>query len=109
MTRARLPTPRAITAATVSQVRVCRAFGVRVVVLANELVDAAGLRWVSAELDADPNFELVCWVDSIRGVELLTAALSVKLTAMVRMSPIWRARWSLKKAREPFRHSELAL
>jgi hypothetical protein len=27
----------------------------------------------------------------------------------VRRSPIWRARWSLKNALEPFRHSELAL
>jgi D-serine deaminase-like pyridoxal phosphate-dependent protein len=66
----------AITAATVSQVRVYRAFGVRDVVLANELVDAAGLRWLAAELDAHPDFRLVCWVDSIRGVELMTAALS---------------------------------
>lgn len=66
----------AITAATVSQVRVFRAFGVRDVVLANELVDAAGLRWLAAELDADPDFRPVCWVDSVRGVELMAAALS---------------------------------
>ena len=46
----------AITAATISQVRVFRAFGVRDVVLANELVDEAGLRWLAAELDADPDF-----------------------------------------------------
>jgi D-serine deaminase-like pyridoxal phosphate-dependent protein len=66
----------AITAATVSQVRVYRAFGVRDVVLANELVDTAGLRWLAAELDAHPDFRLVCWVDSVRGVELMTDALS---------------------------------
>jgi D-serine deaminase-like pyridoxal phosphate-dependent protein len=65
----------AVTAATVAQVRVFRAFGVRRVVLANELVDAAALAWLAAELDADPGFELVCWVDSVRGVELMTAAL----------------------------------
>jgi D-serine deaminase-like pyridoxal phosphate-dependent protein len=65
----------AVTLATVSQVRVFRAFGVRDVVLANELVDAAGLRWLAAELDADPGFTLVCWVDSVRGVELMTSAL----------------------------------
>jgi D-serine deaminase-like pyridoxal phosphate-dependent protein len=64
-----------ITAATVSQVRVYRAFGVRDVVLANELVDEAGLRWLAAELAADPDFRLVCWVDSVRGVELMTSAL----------------------------------
>ena len=44
----------AVTAATISQVRVYRAFGVRDFVLANELVDAAGLRWLAAELDGRP-------------------------------------------------------
>ena len=45
-------------------------------ILANELVDEAGLRWLAAELDAHPDFQLVCWVDSVRGVELMTAALN---------------------------------
>jgi len=65
-----------ITAATLSHVRTYRAFGVRDVVLANELVDGAGLRWLAAELGANPDFSLVCWVDSVRGVELMTAALT---------------------------------
>jgi D-serine deaminase-like pyridoxal phosphate-dependent protein len=65
-----------VTVATVSQVRVFRAFGVRDVILANELVDPAGLRWLAAELDADPEFRLTCWADSVRGVELMTSALS---------------------------------
>ena len=45
-------------------------------ILANELVDAAGLRWLAAELDAHPDFTLVCWVDSVRGVELMTSTLT---------------------------------
>ncbi|MEV4785634.1 amino acid deaminase [Streptomyces tuirus] len=65
-----------ITLAVPHQVRVARAFGTRRVFLANELVDAAALRWVAAELDADPDFELICYVDSVRGVELMDAALS---------------------------------
>ena len=65
----------AVTAATISQVRTYRAFGVREVVLANELVDAAGLAWLAAELDGDPDFRLICWVDSVRGVALMTEAL----------------------------------
>jgi D-serine deaminase-like pyridoxal phosphate-dependent protein len=65
----------AVTAATIAQVRVFRAFGVRRIILANELVDAAGLRWLAAELDADPEFELVCWVDSVAGIDAMTAAL----------------------------------
>jgi D-serine deaminase-like pyridoxal phosphate-dependent protein len=66
----------AVTAATISQVRIFRAFGVREMLLANELVDAAGLAWLAAELDHDPDFRLTCWVDSVRGVQLMTAALA---------------------------------
>ncbi len=66
----------AVTAATVSQVRIFRAFGVSHVVLANEVVDMAGLAWLAAELDADPDFHVVCWVDSVAGVELMTAGLA---------------------------------
>ncbi|GAY19202.1 alanine racemase [Mycobacterium sp. shizuoka-1] len=65
----------AVTAATISQVRTYRAFGVREVVLANELVDSAGLTWLAAELDTCPEFRLICWVDSVRGVALMTEAL----------------------------------
>ncbi|MGW3146594.1 alanine racemase [Streptomyces sp. NPDC001177] len=64
-----------ITLALPHQVRVARAFGVERVFLANELVDAAALRWISAELDADPSFRFICYVDSVRGVELMDAAL----------------------------------
>ncbi|MFI6564788.1 amino acid deaminase [Streptomyces sp. NPDC050534] len=64
-----------ITLAVPHQVRVARRFGVERVFLANELVDAAALRWISAELDADPGFRFVCYVDSVRGVELMDAAL----------------------------------
>ncbi|GGY01745.1 amino acid deaminase [Streptomyces djakartensis] len=64
-----------ITLAVPHQVRVARAFGIRRVFLANELVDPAALRWVAAELDSDPEFRFVCYVDSVRGVELMDAAL----------------------------------
>ena len=65
-----------ITLAVPHQVRVARAFGVQRVFLANEVVDAPALRWISAQLDADPDFRLVCYVDSVRGVELMDAALT---------------------------------
>ncbi|MFD9905002.1 alanine racemase [Streptomyces sp. NPDC059063] len=64
-----------ITLAVPHQVRVARAFGVQRIFLANELVDAAALRWLAAELDADPGFRFICYVDSVRGVELMDAAL----------------------------------
>jgi D-serine deaminase-like pyridoxal phosphate-dependent protein len=65
-----------ITLAVPHQVRVARAFGVRRVFLANELVDPAALRWIAAEQDADPGFRVICYVDSVRGVELMDAALA---------------------------------
>ena len=65
-----------ITLAVPHQVRVARAFGVQRVFLANELVDAAALRWISAQLDADEDFRFIAYVDSVRAVELMDAALS---------------------------------
>ncbi|QIB43855.1 alanine racemase [Streptomyces aureoverticillatus] len=64
-----------ITLAVPHQVRVAREFGVARIFLANELVDAAALRWLSSELDSDPDFRFICYVDSVRGVELMDAAL----------------------------------
>ncbi|MEV7087362.1 alanine racemase [Streptomyces sp. NPDC093085] len=64
-----------ITAAVPHQVRVCRAFGIQRIFLANEVVDAAALRWIAAELDRDDTFRLICYVDSVRGVELMDEAL----------------------------------
>ena len=64
-----------ISLAVPHQVRVAREFGVRRIFVANEIVDAAALRWLGRELDADPSFEFLCYVDSVRGVELMTAAL----------------------------------
>ncbi|MGW0910499.1 amino acid deaminase [Streptomyces sp. NPDC002784] len=65
-----------ITLAVPHQVWVAREFGIRRVFLANELVDAAALRRLAAELTADPDFRFVCYVDSVRGVELMDAALT---------------------------------
>ncbi|MEU8702595.1 amino acid deaminase [Streptomyces sp. NPDC048680] len=64
-----------ITAAVPHQARVYRAYGIQRIFLANELVDAAALRWLAGELDADPDFRFVCYVDSVRGVELMDEAL----------------------------------
>ena len=63
-----------ITAATVDQARVMRAAGVPRVLLANELVDPVSIAWVAQRL-ADPAFELLCYVDSERTVDILERAL----------------------------------
>jgi D-serine deaminase-like pyridoxal phosphate-dependent protein len=64
-----------ITLAVPHQVRVAREFGIDRIFLANELVDAAALRWIASELAKDPDFRFICYVDSVRGVALMDAAL----------------------------------
>jgi D-serine deaminase-like pyridoxal phosphate-dependent protein len=60
-----------LTLATPWQVQVGRAAGVPRILLANELVDPVGIRWLCGELDADPGFEFLCWADSTAAVEVL--------------------------------------
>ena len=64
----------AVTAATMSQIRVWRAFGMDRVILANELVEPASVRWVVEEMRDDPGFKFCCLVDSLAGVRLLDSA-----------------------------------
>jgi D-serine dehydratase len=61
-----------ITAATVAQVRIMHDWGVPRVVLANEVVDPAGLRWLAT---ADPGLEVYVLADSVGGVDRMAAAL----------------------------------
>jgi D-serine deaminase-like pyridoxal phosphate-dependent protein len=65
----------AVTAATIAQVQVFRAFGVQRVLLANELTDRRGIDWLAAELAADPDFDCYVYVDSLAGTEILDEAL----------------------------------
>lgn len=64
-----------ITLATAWQVQLARSFGVRRIILANELIDPVALHWLGDEL-ADPAFEFTCWVDSVEAVELMRAGLA---------------------------------
>ncbi|TMB89264.1 MAG: amino acid deaminase [Chloroflexi bacterium] len=66
----------AVTAATMSQVRLWRAFGVERVVLANELVEPGSVHWLAGEMKSDPDFEFYCLVDSVAGVGILESALA---------------------------------
>ncbi len=65
----------AITAATISEVQVCREFGVQRVLLANELTDRAAVGWLAAEMAADPGFDCYVYADSLDGVRLLEAGI----------------------------------
>ncbi len=64
-----------ITVATIGQLQVYRGFGFPRLLLANELVDEAGIAWLAGELAADPGFEAYCYVDSLDGVQILDTAL----------------------------------
>ncbi|AJE87104.1 D-amino acid deaminase [Streptomyces albus] len=92
-----------ITLATPHQVRVARAFGVPQIFLANELVDAAALRWIAAELAADPDFRLICYADSVAGVRQMAAALGSParpLDVVVELAAGEGARTGARGARE---------
>jgi D-serine dehydratase len=73
-----------ITAATIHQARVFRAFGVQRLLLANELLEPAAVEWVAAELARDSRFEFLCLVDSLEGV----AALDGTLARIVHRRPL---------------------
>ena len=66
----------AITAATASQARIFRAFGVERVLIAHQLVDAAGVRWAWRELQDHSEAQILCLVDSVAGVECMDDALA---------------------------------
>lgn len=63
-----------ITAATANQVLAYRRFGIKRILLANELLDGKVLRWITAELDRDPEFEFLCYADSAAGVAVAAEA-----------------------------------
>ena len=57
-----------ITCATPTQASVMRRFGVPRIIVANQITDAAALRWAAAEMAADPGFELHFLVDDADAV-----------------------------------------
>ncbi|MFI6320230.1 alanine racemase [Nonomuraea sp. NPDC050556] len=62
-----------LTVATPSQAMALRGFGVGRIVIANQVVDPAGLRWLAAELSRDPGFEVMFFVDSVASVDVLSS------------------------------------
>jgi len=64
----------AITAATVSQAKIFRAFGSPRILIASEVVEPSSINWISQQL-SDPDFEILCLVDSVHGVKILDSSL----------------------------------
>jgi D-serine dehydratase len=75
-----------ITLASATQVQVAHRFGVRRVLLANQLVSKADINSVLQLMHDDPDFEFFALVDSLQGVERLAAA--VKAHALARPLPL---------------------
>jgi D-serine deaminase-like pyridoxal phosphate-dependent protein len=61
----------AITVATVGQARVFHAFGVKRILIANQVVDEQALRVLAALLYADRDLEVFCLVDSAAGIDIM--------------------------------------
>jgi D-serine deaminase-like pyridoxal phosphate-dependent protein len=64
-----------ITAATASQARTFRTFGVERILLANQVVEPASLRWLADELARAPELDFYCLVDSQEQVEKMAGVL----------------------------------
>jgi len=64
----------AITCATSSQLQVYRRFGIRRVLMANQVVGRQAIDYILGEIAADPDFELYLLVDSVEGVARLAHA-----------------------------------
>jgi len=64
-----------ITAATSGHIQIYRRFGIKRILLANQLVGRQNIRYVLDELRSDPEFDFYCLVDSAAGVEALLSAI----------------------------------
>ncbi|MEN6604538.1 MAG: amino acid deaminase [Bryobacteraceae bacterium] len=60
-----------ITVANVSQLLVCVRFGVKRILVANQIVGAANVRSLVGAMNADAGLECYCLVDSVEGTRLL--------------------------------------
>jgi D-serine deaminase-like pyridoxal phosphate-dependent protein len=65
-----------LTVADVRQAAIMRSAGARRIVVANQVIDPASARWLADELNADPELELYCLVDSAAGGALLDSGLA---------------------------------
>jgi D-serine dehydratase len=66
---------RWLTLASATQARVAREAGIRRILIANQVVNRHDLAYLARELSRDLDFDLMLFVDSVAGIELLDAAL----------------------------------
>lgn len=63
----------AITVATASQAAICVQMGIKRILIANQVVGRANIRSLAAMMNADSALDILCLVDSIEGIELLSS------------------------------------
>lgn len=63
-----------ITLATPQEACVALEYGVKRILLANQLVGRRAVQWFQGALDADPELDMSCLVDSLEGVQRLDSA-----------------------------------
>jgi D-serine dehydratase len=104
-----------MTCASVEQLQVYRRFGVRRVLMANQLVGRANIEYVVTALNEDPAFEFYCLIDSAAGLTHLVSearrhslrrpiSLLVEVGAPQGRTGVWTAEKALALAREVVAH-----
>lgn len=68
-----------LTVASPAQARIAIAAGAQRVIIANEVTDPAGIRWLAGVVTDRPEVRVCCYVDSLDGVALLDAILAPHL------------------------------
>ncbi len=63
-----------ITMATPQEARIAYEFGVKRILLANQLVSEGPISWIQRALDEDPDLDFTCLVDGLDGVRRLESA-----------------------------------
>jgi D-serine dehydratase len=61
--------------ASATQAHVARGAGINRVLIANQVVNTFDLDYLARELTSDPTFEVMCFVDSVAGIQRFAAAL----------------------------------
>jgi D-serine dehydratase len=64
-----------MTAATPTQAAVMRQFGVKRIIIANELVEPEAIRWIATEMESDGTSEILSLVDNVGAVMAADSAL----------------------------------
>jgi D-serine deaminase-like pyridoxal phosphate-dependent protein len=78
----------ALTVSTIAQVRVLVDHGFRRILVANQIMDPLGVSWLRRALNAHPDLEVACFVDSVEGLSLLGDSGATNIDVYVEHGPV---------------------